>query len=913
MAEFSAILNTGNITEYFNLYNDTFFEEILSQMDYYYNMKSNYNYYRENHLLEYLVYDFKDEDNKEIYPEGNGDTINKFINKYGYKAFQNKVINYINCKLKDPSNIKIVLFSKYKFLVSSKYMKKYFEYLINYKPENQKNECLKDQKKNSNDIKDNNKNKENNKLFEFEKFKKSQIIYMKESSSEKNYIKIIYFIEKINNQSYTELFYKSNYFNYIYDILSETKEGSLYSLLTKNGNFKIKKITSNYNSVLAGGLSFYVVIELISLNDINDIIFMTYQYINKIIEDGIGENLQIERYLELREFYKQSLRYTEKSYDTIELASNNGKNIFETIFNQKYYFYLMWCPWEEKISYEENIDIIRNETYLYFKQLIPENSIIILGIRENEINDITCNKNSYFPLDCSYFKNKTNIENTKYYNISYANIAFNASDFKDKFDIDNKANISYVKNNYISNYTEIIPKPKSNGENTDTTIVISQNILNTFYFKKNMNFRIPKVFISINLLHPYLRPLVSEKEKYCYYFQILEIFSAIERKAEEVLANALRAGNEITFDYNENYLTINILCYEDASYNIAKEIKKIIFDTNWNMTDFINNNKMYKNITFDEYLNFGRNQLEEIAKYYFYSKVKNGLFNKYEFNAENFDSIYNEFCFNNIKENIDNLNKFVVNGLIYGYMNQSQAEKISKLFDRENYETEKSIFEDILKKVNNNLSLEEFIEWNLKIKTLNETGDSTIINKVLSNKLDSNRGFRYLSLSSESHFSENFMKISLLENMFNNIISDSDLSKYISIEMFTYRDIYFGLYLEEPNDKEVNPNNDTFINYLFDNIMTYSQENYSKSVDNIGDRFYYFQKNFKLVLFKKQVSLEQKANEELKNIIYNYSIPSQDIISNKNYKFKEMKLFFEKISKNKYFDVNTSKINETIT
>jgi hypothetical protein len=138
--------------------------------------------------LEYLVYNFKDEDNEEIYPEGNLDTIYKFINKYGYKAFQNKVTNYINCKLKDPSNIKIVLFSKYKFLVSSKYMKKYFNYLINYKPENQKNECLKDQKKNANDIKDINKSKEIYKLFEFEKFKKSQIIYMKESSSEKNYI-----------------------------------------------------------------------------------------------------------------------------------------------------------------------------------------------------------------------------------------------------------------------------------------------------------------------------------------------------------------------------------------------------------------------------------------------------------------------------------------------------------------------------------------------------------------------------------------------------------------------------------------------------------------------------------------------------------------------------------------------------
>ena len=805
----------------------------------------------------------------------------------------------------------MVLFSKYKFLVSSKYMKKYFEYLINYKPENQKKENLNNEKKFVNNNKNINNNDNKNKLFEFEfdKFKKSQIIYMKGSSTNTNYIKIIYFIEKVNNQSFYEFFYKSNYMNYIYDLLFETRDGSLYSLLTKNGNLNIKNIQPNFKIILERGISFYIEIELANLNNINDIIFLTYQYMHKVIKEGIGENLQVERYIELKDLYNQTLKYTERSYDTIDLAYGNGINIFYTQFNQKYYFYSQWCPWDEKKSFNENIDIIKNESYLYFEQLKPENSVIILGVRENEIKDLTCNDNSYFPLDCSYFKNEENIKYSKYYNIGYANLFFNSSDFEDKLDIDNKANISYIKNNYISNHTEIIRNPKSNDENMKNPVIISKNLLNTFYFKRNINFRIPKVFISINLLHPYQRPLVNKLESSCYYFEILEIFTAIKRKTEEKLANAIRAGNNIIFDYNENYLTINIFCYEDVAYNIAKDIKTIIFDTNWKSTDFIRNNKIYKSETIDGFLNLGRYQIEDIAKYYFYSKVKNGLYNKFEFNKINFDSIYDIFCFNDIQENIDYLNKFIVNGFIYGYMNESQAENISQLFDKENYQAEILIIENLLKRVDNNISLEEFIKWNKEIKTLNESGDSILINETIINKLDSNRGFRFisLSLSNDKDFSENFMKISLLENMFNTIIPNCNLSDYLSLEMFTYKDIYFGLYLEEPNDKEVNPNNSTFIDKAFDKIFIYSKDYYNKLVDNIGDRFYYFQKNFKLVLFKQQVSLEQKANEELKNIIYDYSIPSEDKLSDKTYKFEDLKNYFSKINKNKFFDVNTTK------
>ena len=253
--------------------------------------------------------------------------------------------------------------------------------------------------------------------------------------------------------------------------------------------------------------------------------------------------------------------------------------------------------------------------------------MIIIGLKEGDIKDITCNENSFFPLNCTYLKNLNNTGETDYLNINYTKMPFNSSDFGNKFDIENNANISFIKNSFISKHNKIIQKKNEIEQNT---ITLSQNILNTFYFKRNVEIRIPKVFISINLLHPYLRPLLTnETMNDCFYFQILEFFSAIKRKANEMLADAIRAGNEITFYYNENFLYINIICYEDVAYEIVKIIKNIIFEIDWEDTDFIDNNEIYKYETNENFFNYGQHTYGELGKYYFFCKVKNGLFNKY--------------------------------------------------------------------------------------------------------------------------------------------------------------------------------------------------------------------------------------------------------------------------------------------
>ena len=160
---FSSVLNEERISDYFEKYlNESDLENIKINMNNTYSINCKDNSQREFHLIEYLVYNFKDDNNDDILPEGNYDT----IHKYDINDLKQKTLNYLK-QLINPKNIKIVLFSKYKFLVSSKYMIKSFQYLIN---------------KNSDIMTEDNKSNS----FKNMEFKKSQIIYMKNQNKDAN-------------------------------------------------------------------------------------------------------------------------------------------------------------------------------------------------------------------------------------------------------------------------------------------------------------------------------------------------------------------------------------------------------------------------------------------------------------------------------------------------------------------------------------------------------------------------------------------------------------------------------------------------------------------------------------------------------------------------------------------------------
>ena len=422
MDNFSKILDVGDNVEI----KDNLIDGIKKDVDQ--NYLSSINIInQEIHLLRYLVYGLKNESGYDILPQGSSQSLSKYTND----QLKENIRNYIK-KVIAPKKIKIVIFSKYKFLVSSKYMKKYFEYLITMESP-----------------KDNNNNKRKNE-YEIKEFNKSQILFIKSNFNDPNVVRIIFYIDKKGNESYSELFYNSKYFYYIVDFFHETKEGSLYSLLTNSSEYNIKSIYADFTIVLKSVIKLTINIELNTLNNINDIIFITYKYMNKILKEAIGKKIQIERYKEIKNICYQGIKYLEKTYDTIDLAKNNGENIINTSWVEKDYFFGDCLPWNDTENFTE---IASNESYYYFRQLKPENSVVVFSIRD--IHKITCNNESKFFLDCSSLKND-NFSQTIYYDINYKSYLFNSSELGRYLEDNNTADISFSPNYYKSNNTESI-------------------------------------------------------------------------------------------------------------------------------------------------------------------------------------------------------------------------------------------------------------------------------------------------------------------------------------------------------------------------------------------------------------------------------------------------------------------------
>ena len=845
---FSQILNPQNISYYY----DKYIDNITDQMDFYYNDKKDDFETRKNHLLFYLVYGLKDynNNNSDIFPEGNSIS----LGKYNKTDLKKRVLKYIK-KMINPSKIKIVFFSKYKFLISSKYMKKYFSYLTTMeKP------------------KDGNENEE---IFNFTQSNKSQIIYINGNHYDDNEINIIYYIEKIQNESYSELYYKGNYLNYIINFLKETKEGSLYHLLTNTSNYNIISIDSNFYIDSRSKLYFGINIYLNSLKNINEIIFITYQYIDKIIKEATLNKMQMDRYFEIKDIFDHDNKYSDKSFNTLELAMNNVEYLFLSKYDKKYFFYIYFVPWNEK----DNEEKIKNESYYYFKQLKPENSVIVMNIRDKDKNKITCNETSGFNINRSFFT-ENNFQKTKYYDIKYKTAFFNYTDMEKNFDINNKIDITFKNNNYKTSHNESFMN--SVEEESGFIKLNNKSLLNQFYFKRNTKFKLPKVYISLNLFHPYLRPLNEDYEdKKCYYFIIVEIFYAIKRKINEILAESITAGNEINFSQNENFFEINIFCYDDVAYKILEKIKKIIYETNWESTDFYTKNEIYKYEALEDYFKYDKSDFEQISEYYFYYKLKNDFFNKYEFFPEEFNS---DKCIqkNYKSKKFKYLNAFIINGYIYGYFTEKQAENISNIF-----ETNHTVYDfiNILNDVNNNKLIEnttnQFIDWINEIKELEEN-KKIIINSTVYNISEYGTfGVSYIKLN------EPELDISIFNSMLEKVEYDGLL---FYTRLFKYKNIYIELLFDEPLDNE-----DIIIEWK--NILDKFNE-FKQNVDNIGNRYYYIIKNFKLSLYKQQASLKQRAIDEFKVYLYKDTIiDPNELMTNYDKEYTNTKINKEELNK----------------
>ena len=814
----------------------------------------------ENHLLEYLIYGFKDENNNDILLQY--DETNSEMNINNIEEITKSFLN--------PSKIKIVLISRFKLSLARKKFLNYFKDIINMPKKNNDNESdyL------SHDI--NNKN-----------FTKNKVISYQISENKPNFIKIIYFIDKLINETNNEFMIKSGYFNYIKYILDETNKDSLYYNLTHSKEFNIKSLNCDFEVIFKTKIKFTINIHLNikSYSHLDTIIYITYKYMYKITKHIEKMTLDDERYKEIYKILNQNFLFTEDSDDMLDISKKRGINLFNKN-NKKYFLKDRWIP--ELINLE---DIKK-----YFNQFKPENSIIILGINKYAKSSIKNDNNPYIHLN--YTKLLNYEKKTKYYPISYSEDDFNLNlnSLKEGFNDDGEI-LQFYKNEYISDKLnkEIIT------ENINATsppkIIGNKTIIREFKFKNDTGFNIPKVSISLTLLHPFLRPIYNdnieyynENEKYnadkCY-FELIVYISFVQRQINLTLSDALRAGNSIKVGTTASYFFINIFAYSDVAEKIILEISKIIsnekYKDDYIKQEFINNIEIYQQAALEDYLNLKGRNLDSKIKLVFYQSLNDKMYNKYLFIKENFISV-------NLDKEFENdyimLNSFIIQGLIYGCYNLEQANKIVNLFS-ENVNSTQGRFINALDRANslNVTSIENFTSWISYSSKIPIQNTKYIKDYLIKNEEDKNKLYRYIYWSEYKVEEDAYVKV-LQKLFFSN--------KNINTKQLLHNGIYLYFCINKSiifTENEYNQSKVT--NYILNEIkkeLEKKEKKYKEKIDSIGDRFYYLLKSILYSLYINREDMQTSSTYILNSGLHNSQIGDIDEIEKDflNNKYEEI-------------------------
>ena len=744
---------------------------------------------RENHLLQYLIYGYKNKE-KEILPQGNIE-INNTID---YNEIRNIMKELVN----NPSKIKIVLTSHFKVSLVKKSFLNFFKIIINKERKEERSQ----------------------KAYNISDFIKQKMIYYNISEYEKNFIKINYFIDdKYNN--YSKLFIDSGYFNYLKYILDETYEESLYYMLREVYN--ITSLSCDYEVILKSKIKFSITLYLndYSYDSISIIINKVYEYIHNITKYINSLNDEDLKASELFKIVSQNFTYTEDYHDSFTI---NKKRAIQLFFkNEKNYFLRdVWLPG----NFFKNLNYLKD----YTNQLTPKNSVIIFGFNDYTLDKI---KNTLESQNIYYLFDENDIQNTKYFSLKYSCFDLDI-DFEKKFNYDDPYQINNHANIYISNYTsesDLVYDPLDEEKyytETSKSINKDDNGLKEFFFKKDTSFHLPKVYIILYFFHPYLRAKKTEKDTDKYFednkfFQIILHLTYLEREINFKLADAIRAGNIIEFDFNQNLFYIDVFAFSDVAEMILKVITEII--ESYSEQVIKSKFEIYRETALKDYLNFYSVDILKKLRLYFYQYLtktdnKPHIYNYYSFPSDEFRS-------RNVEEILyDYINSFIIQGFIYGYYEEKQANNLYSNF----YISKEDNFNQALSNANlNNVDLNSsnFIGW-IKEK-YNLTKD---IEYKDEDKCGKYTDYNYRFMRFSEYKIENRIMSEVFERIFNNNENNNNNNYYIKTKIFCQNQIYAQFTLSK------NLNKKDFIENITD-IINNNKGKYKENVDVIGDRFYY--------------------------------------------------------------------------
>ena len=677
---------------------------------------------------------------------------------------------------------------------------------------------------------------------------------------ENNYLKINYYINNINISNEQQFNIDSKYFNYIKDVLQETRNGSLYYELTQGtSDIGIKSINSSIRTILKHKIIFSIKIELNrkSYSHIKEIIEKVYNYIQKIRTYINNLKKEDSRVKDLFNIFKQHFTFMVDEDDEQDFAEKTKKLFY--LDNRHYFLKNDWFP----NHFDENINTIKE----YFNQLTMNNSVIILGI-----NKYTKNVFELENTDIKFLFE--NYKTTKYFNLSYTcndlsklNIKLNEPE--------KNITIGYINNVYMSKWNEET-KVHFNVDDEDrfydnkTEIVCGNNseAYRIFLFR-DYSFKVPKVFITLYILHPFLRPNLTETENDNLFFQIMLYVSYLKDEINNQLADAIRAKSEFKVDFNENYIFIDIYSFNDTIHRIVEKIVEIISNSK---SKIENNYEIYRDYVLED-LNSKGKSLENRIKLAFYKHIYDDLpiYNYYEFPIDKFK--------NKKSFSLDSaLNSSIIQGYIYGYYSKEETKNICKIFN--NYTNGK--FNESLKSANlnnKNISIENFVN-----KLMNRI-------KIKENISDENYT-EEIEIENKIYFFKRMSKYDFNSSVYAYIIKDifDDIISNINVQMATQK--YIHLKIECKKDENCTTDNIKGMDGKI--IKEINKSGLNKTVDVIGDRFYYYLQNTQNMLLDTHDTMRTAAIQKSIENLYDtpYASDKKDYfdISFEEFKKKIVKL-----------------------
>jgi len=786
---------------------------------------------KEKDILEYLIYGYKYVDFGQRYNQtNNSDTI----------KIMKSLIN--------PKKMKIVLASHFKISLMKKKFLKYFNNIINAKT---------DEEQDKDDLSFS--YNENN-------FKTKQLIYYKIRDYETNYLQINFFVNKEKKEDYYQFSQKLGYFNYLKYILEQTNEGSLYHYLTSTSEYSIKSLYCDFEIVLKSKIRFLIKINLApsSYEYFDEIFYKVYEYINKLIKIDFKYNISLE---EIKTINQQKFNLEEDKDNMMEFTKNLGINLC----NKKKKEEFLKSNWIDSFD----LEIAKQ----YYSKLTPDNSVLIIALNEEGKNKINLKINEYKNTYLDFEKNKLFVVSNDIPSLEYS-----INSFKPPIKFNENIYININKNNYISKYMEPIQIDFEDLiKNRSETKELNKTNRSEFRFLKDTTFRIPKVFIIINIYHPFFRP-GNVDNKDCFYFDYMIYLTYIQREINITLADAIRAGNKIKANYDNNCIYIDVIAFSDVAESIIIQIQKIISDDSKFSEIFENKEKfnLYMQSALEDNLNVNKINIDVKARYLLYYSLNKNMFKNYEFNKDyNNTIIIDQKCNDIFKEYSNLVTQNNIYCLIYGNYNETQANRIVDILNKHQGDS----FNNVLDSVKLNIKEDNFIDWMI-YQDLSFINNKTIKNDSIKSNDSGFKNHMFIYIYFSNYNITNKILISIYKKMIGHKNRENN-GYSLTFDIHSYNGIYLVIHVHSYRN--------TIDKYFYEEniknniikIIEEKKDNYTARFDVVGNRFYYIIKNIINQQYLKSNDMESKVKILLNSQLYASAVDVNDELSQKE--IKELK------------------------